>query len=56
MTSEIIKKHYRKIAKKGGDTTKQRYGVDHFRKIQAKSVESRLKNKAKSYPQDIVDK
>lgn len=42
MTNAQIKKHYKKIGKKGGKKIAER-GSDYFRELQKKAVDSRKK-------------
>lgn len=35
------------LGKKGGTSTKEKYGSEYYRELQKKSVEKRKKNKAK---------
>lgn len=37
----------RQMARKGGNSTKKKYGIEHYRAIQKKGVEKRKLNKLK---------
>ena len=43
----------KQFGRMGGLATKTKYGLDHYRKMQAKGVQTRLKNKG---PKDPLDK
>ena len=46
MFTEEEKKVLRKAGRVGGKKTVEKYGKDHFKRMQQKSVEARRKNKA----------
>ena len=43
-----IKKAIQELGRQGGNTTKQRYGLDHYKRIGQKSAESRRAKKLSS--------
>lgn len=42
-TPELVKEHLKKLGKKGGETTKAKYGPDHYREIGRKGLANRYK-------------